>query len=96
MQKVWTVIAWCQHFINTFVSNITIFCNESDVRRHREIKREGVQERLRDKLNTCRASDAEVACEVLFECIENSRHVPLHFIQTDDVFHQRRINIHLS
>lgn len=49
-----------------------------------------------DKLNTWRGSDAEVACKVVFECIENSSHVRLHFIQTDDVFHQRWINIHLS
>lgn len=42
-----------------------------------------------DKLTTWRGSDAEVSCEVIFERIENSGHVLLHFIQTDDVFHQR-------
>ena len=48
------------------------------------------------KLTTWRGSGAEAACEVIFECTENSSHVNLHFIQTDDVFHQSCVNIHLS
>lgn len=47
-------------------------------------------------MHTWRGSDAEAAREVIFECTENSLHVCLDFLQTDDVFHQSGINIHLS
>lgn len=98
---------WAELFTLTFIRSFCLqFCTqgctvkkkESDVRRHRQTDntRERVRERQRDKLNTWWGSDAEVACEVIFECIENSRHIPLHFIQIDDVFHQCRINVHLS
>lgn len=45
--------------------------------------------------HTWRGSDAEAAREVILEGAENGRHVGPDFIQTDDVFHQSRIKIHL-
>lgn len=49
----------------------------------------------KQKRNTWRGSDAQVAREVIFERVQNSHHVPLHLIQVDDAFHQGGINIHL-
>lgn len=45
--------------------------------------------------HTWRGSDAEAAREVILKGAEDGRHVGLDFIQTDDVFHQSGIKIHL-
>lgn len=45
---------------------------------------------------TWRGSDAQAACEVVFESSENGRHVRLHLVQVDNVPHQSRADADLG
>lgn len=45
--------------------------------------------------HTWRGSDAEATREVILQGAEDGHHVGLDFLQTDDVFHQSGIKIHL-
>lgn len=45
---------------------------------------------------TWRGSDAQAACEVIFESSENGRHVRFHLVQVDDIPHQSRADVDLG
>lgn len=59
------------------------------------VTRKTNEDHRREEAHTWRGSDAEAAREVILEGTEDGRHVGLDFIQTDDVFHQSGIKIHL-
>ena len=66
-------------------------------RKGRAMRGKGIDELwLTHGLSTWRRSNAEAPREVILQGVEHSRHVPLHLVQIDDVFHQRRVNVHFG